>query len=427
MKSKIIALLLALLFSCGLWLFVVTVEQPESENTYYDIPVIYQNDGEALLKDRGLMIVSERPTITLKLKSSRTNLRNLNESNINIFVNLSNVTTAKEHKLNYSISYPGNVPSGEVSVVSASMEQVAIKVEKRVTKPIPVEVTYLNSVPDPETMIALTEEVSMDYAFIDVTGPESIMGNPDEENKDDETKIAKAVVQVDLEGQSQTIAGEYPYTLCNGKGEPVDASLLTTNVDAVNLVLKIHRVKELELRVKVIAGGGATEATSTIKIDPGTIRVSGPEALLEDLEYLELGTIDLGTMTKAETLEFDVVLPEGVTNETGVTTAKVDVNFPNLRTRKISVTDIQTANLPEGLAAELITESIELTLRGLAAQVDAVKASDLTVTVDLSDSQPGTFTKGVSITIDSKYPDVGMMGTYSVSVTVKEAMEEETK
>ena len=58
MKSKIIALLLALLFSCGLWLFVVTVEQPESENTYYDIPVIYQNDGEALLKDRGLMIVS---------------------------------------------------------------------------------------------------------------------------------------------------------------------------------------------------------------------------------------------------------------------------------------------------------------------------------------------------------------------------------
>ncbi len=414
MKSKIIALLLALLFSCGLWLFVVTVEQPESENTYYDIPVIYQNDGEALLKDRGLMIVSERPTVTLKLKSTRTNLRNLNESNINILVSLANVTTAGSHKLNYSIAYPGNVPSGEVSVVSASMEQISIKVEKRITKPIPVVPVYLGSVP--EGMIAHTEEVELDNETIEVTGPESVM-----------EKITQAIIQVDLEGQTQTIAGEYAYTLCDADGVPIDSSLLTTNVEAVNLVLKIQQVKEIELRVKVIPGGGATEATSTIQIDPGTIRVSGPEALLEDLEYLELGTIDLGTMTKAETLEFDVVLPEGVTNETGVTTVKVDVNFPNLRTRKLSVTDIQIANLPEGLAAELITESIELTLRGLAAQLDAIKVSDLTVTVDLSDSQPGTFTKGVSITIDSKYPDVGMMGTYSVSVTVKEATEEETK
>lgn len=422
MKSKIVTLLLALLFSCGLWLFVVTVEQPESENTYYDIPVIYQNDGEALLKERGLMIVSERPTVTLKLKSTRTNLRNLNESNINILVNLANITTAKEHKLNYTISYPGNVPSGEVSVVSASMEQISIKVEKRVTRPIPVEVEYLNSVPDPETMIALTEEIELDYAFIDVTGPESILGSKPEENK-----IAKAAIQVDLEGQSQTIAGEYPYTLCDTDGVPIDSSLLTTNVEAVNLVLKIQRVKEIELRVKVTPGGGATEATSTIQIDPGKIRVSGPEALLEDLEYLELGTIDLGTMTKAETVEFDVVLPEGVTNETGVTKAKVDVTFPNLRTRKISVTDIKIENLPEGLEAELITESMELTLRGLAEQVDALKASDLTVTVDLADAQPGTFTKGVSITVDSKYPDVGTMGTYSVSVTVKEATEEENK
>lgn len=414
MKNKIITLLLALLFSCGLWLFVVTVEQPESENTYYDIPVIYQNDGEALLKDRGLMIVSERPTVTLKLKSTRTNLRNLNESNINILVSLANVTTAGSHKLNYSISYPGNVPSGEVSVVSSSLEQISIKVEKRITKPIEVVPVYLGSVP--EGMIAHTEEVELDNETIEVTGPESVMD-----------KITQAIIQVDLEGQTQTIAGEYAYTLCDAEGTPVDSALLTTNAEAVNLVLKIQQVKEVELRVKVIPGGGATEVTSTIDIQPAKIRVSGPEALLEDLEYLEIGTIDLGAMTKAETVEFDVVLPEGVTNETGATTAKVDVTFPQLSTRKLSVTVIQVINLPEGLEAELITETLEVTLRGLATQVEAIKNTDLTVTVDLEDAQPGTFTKGVNISIDSKYPNVGTMGTYSVSVTVKEATEEETK
>lgn len=409
MKNKIITLLLALLFSFGLWMYVVTVEQPESENTYYDIPVVLQN--EDVLAERGLMLISERPTITLKLKSTRSNLRNLNESNINVLVNLANLSAPGTHKLNYSISYPGNVPSGEVSVVSASMEQISIKVERRITKPVPVVPEYIGSVP--EGMIAHTEEAVLNYERIEVTGPESVV-----------ELITQAKIQVELDGQTQTIAGEYPYTLCGEDGAPVDSALLTTNVELINLLLKIQQVKEIELKVQVIAGGGATEATSTITIDPQTIRVSGPETLLADLEYLEIGTIDLGTMMQAQTLIFPVLLPEGVTNETGVTEVAVDVKFPNLLKHELKITDIKITNIPEGLAADLITEALVVTVRGPASQVNAMKASDLTATVDLTGAQPGTFTEGVTITIGSKFSDVGTMGTYSVSITVKEAEDE---
>lgn len=406
MKNKIVTFLLALLFACGLWLFVVTVEQPESEATYYDIPVVYQN--EDVLAERGLMIVSERPTVTLKLKSTRTNLRNLNEANINILVNLANIRDAKVYSLNYSLSYPGTVPNGEISVVSASTEQISLKVERRITKQVEVVPVYTGSVP--EGMIAHKEEIELDYEYIEVSGPESVMQN-----------VAQAVIQVDLEDQTQTIAGEYIYTLCDEAGEPVDSALLTTNVEVVNLMLKIQQVKEIELRVKVIAGGGATEQTSTITIDPQTILVSGPEALLADLEYLEIGTIDLSTMVQAETRTFPILLPEGITNETGMTAATVSVEFPNLRTLKLAVNDIKIVGLPEGLEAELITQMLDVTVRGPAEQMLGLRASDLTVTVDLSNAQVGTFTQGVTITISSRFPDVGTMGTYSVSVTVKEA------
>lgn len=406
MKNKIVTFLLALLFACGLWLFVVTVEQPESEATYYDIPVVYQN--EDVLAERGLMIVSERPTVTLKLKSTRTNLRNLNEANINILVNLANIRDAKVYSLNYSLSYPGTVPNGEISVVSASTEQISLKVERRITKQVEVVPVYTGSVP--EGMIAHKEEIELDYEYIEVSGPESVMQN-----------VAKAVIQVDLEDQTQTIAGEYIYTLCDEAGEPVDSALLTTNVEMVNLMLKIQQVKEIELRVKVIAGGGATEQTSTITIDPQTIRVSGPEALLADLEYLEIGTIDLSTVVQAETRTFPILLPEGITNETGMTAATVSVEFPNLRTLKLAVNDIKIVGLPEGLEAELITQVLDVTIRGPAEQMLGLRASDLTVTVDLSNAQVGTFTQGVTITVSSRFPDVGTMGTYSVSVTVKEA------
>lgn len=406
MKSKLVTFLLALLFAIGLWVFVVTVEQPESESTYYDIPVVYQN--EDVLAERGLMIVSERPTVTLKLKSTRTNLRNLNEANINILVNLANVRDAKTYSLNYSLSYPGTVPEGDVTVVSASTEQISLKVERRITKQVEVVPVYNGSVP--EGMIAHKEEAELDYQFIEVSGPESVMQN-----------LTQAVIYVDLEGQTQTIAGEYAYTLCDIEGNPVDASLLTTSVENVNLMVKIQQVKEIELRVKVIAGGGATEQTSTITIDPQTIRVSGPEALLADLEYLEIGTIDLSTMTQAEIQIFPIQLPEGITNETGLTSATVTVEFPKLRTVKMTVGDIRIIGLPEGLEAELITQQLEVTIRGLAEQIMGLRATDLTVTVDLSNAQVGTFTQGVTITISSRFPDVGTMGTYSVSVIVKEA------
>lgn len=406
MKSKLVTFLLALLFAIGLWVFVVTVEQPESENTYYDIPVVYQN--EDVLAERGLMIVSERPTVTLKLKSTRTNLRNLNEANINVLVNLANVRDAKTYSLNYSLSYPGTVPNGEISVVSASTEQISLKVERRITKQVEVVPVYNGSVP--EGVIAHKEEAELDYQFIEVSGPESVMQN-----------LTQAVIYVDLEGQTQTIAGEYAYTLCDAEGNPVDAALLTTSVENVNLMVKIQQVKEIELRVKVIAGGGATEQTSTITIDPQTIRVSGPEALLADLEYLEIGTIDLGTMTQTETRTFPILLPEGITNETGVTSATVTAEFPNLRTLRLTVNNITIVGLPEGLEAELITQQLEVTVRGPAEQIMGMRVTDLTVSVDLSNAQVGTFTQGATVTISSRFPDVGTMGTYSVSVTVKEA------
>lgn len=417
MKSKVVTFLLALLFACGLWVFVVTVEQPESEQTYYEIPVIYQNNGEELMKDRGLMIVSERPTITLKLKSTRTNLRNLNESNINILVSLANVTTPGTHKLNYSISYPGNVPSGEVSVVSASMEQISIRVENRITAPIPVEVIPEGQLADPQNMIALTEpeEIELDYSTIEVSGPESVMQD-----------VKKAVVYVDMEGQSQTIAGEYPFTLCDDDGNPVtDTSNLTLNpaVNSVNVMLKIYRLKELDLKVKVIPGGGATEATSSINLSPQKIQVYGPESVLEKLEYLEIGVVDLSTITTTEIKTFPILLPEGVTNNTDINEAMVEIKFPNLITRKLTVENVEFLNLPEGLEAVVNSGPLSVTLRGLPGQMGALKVSDLTVTVDMTDAQIGTVVKNMTVTISSRFPDVGVLSTTEVSVIVKEAEE----
>ena len=65
MKNKFLAMAFSVVVAFGLWLFVINVVSPESEKTYYDIPVVLQNKD--VLEQRGLMIVSDTPKVTLAL------------------------------------------------------------------------------------------------------------------------------------------------------------------------------------------------------------------------------------------------------------------------------------------------------------------------------------------------------------------------
>lgn len=408
MKSKLLKVLLSVVVAFALWCFVIMVEQPESEETYYDIPVVLLN--EDVLTERGLMIVSERPTVTLRLSSTRTNLNNLNESNINVIANVASINGVGTHEITYDISYPGNVPESAVTVKSQSTDMVKLKVAKRVTKRVEVVPVYTGSVP--EGLIADKENAVLDYDYIEVAGPETVV-----------EQITQAIIQVDLQDQSETIMGEYSYILSDEAGEPVNAAQVTTNAEVINLILKIQRVKEIDLKVTIIPGGGATEATSSISIEPSTIRISGSDALLEDLDELDLGTIDLAELVNDVNLTYPIQLPEGITNETGITEAIVSIKFPNLRVRTLRVTNIEAINVPDGMAVEMITQSLQISFRGPAAMVNAMTEKDILVTVDFTDAELGTDTKKATVTISSKYDGVGAVGTYSVSVTVKEAEE----
>ncbi len=411
MKNKLGPLLLSAVIAFGLWIYVIMVEQPESEQTYYDIPVVLQN--ESILAERGLMIISERPVVTLHLSGTRTHLNQLNESNINVIANVASIVTPGTHELNYNVSFPGNIPSGSVTRQNSNPDMITLKVENKITKYVPVVADYRDTAV-PEGMIADTENMILDFDMVEVSGPESVVD-----------KITQAVIEVDL-NQSQTIVGDYTYTLCDQDGEPVDAQWITTNVEKVNLTLEIHRIKEIPLTVQVIDGGGATQATSVIDIQPKSILVSGSDVLLAKLETLEIGTVDLGKLEKDGTITFDIVLPDGITNETGISQATVEVKFPNLRTVNFGVGNIQMINVPEGMQPELVTQLLDVKLRGPAALMERITASDVTAIIDLSDAKPGTAKYTVTIQVSDAFAGVGAMNSYTATVTLTEVVEEET-
>ena len=405
MKSKLGTFLLAIAISFAFWFYVVTAVNPESEESYYDIPVVM--DGESILNDRGLMIISgASQTVNLKLEGNRSDLSKLNKTNITLLADLSKITTAGEHKLSYDISYPGFAQSGTISVLEQSPKLITVVVVERAKKEVPVEVVYTGAVPD--NYIAHKQSVTLDHTSVTISGPKDVV-----------SQIDHAQVTVDLTGKNTTISSAYRYTLCDENDAPIEnLTNITTNLNEVRVTLRIQKTKEVPLVLNVIYGGGVTESTSQIVMDRNTIQVAGNEADLEGLTEIVLGTVDLSDILESTVLTYPVVLPADVTNLTGATEINVSVDFPDLEIRQFKVYNIRAKNLPEGLSAAWITNSLIVKLRGATEVLDKLTAESIYIVVDLTNAEVGNQVYDATIFVNTDGV-VGAVGTYEVYVSVQ--------
>ena len=406
MKSNFVRMVLALLISFALWLYVISVVSPESEETFYDIPVSYQND---ILDERGLMIVSETPTVTMKLKGNRSDLNELNPNNITILVDLSEIKTPGTQMLSYQYSFPANLPNNAFDVLSQTPNLLQLKVEQKIKKNVPVVLEYIGSVP--EGFVAEKETPVMDTTVVEVSGPKSSVD-----------LIHHASIQVDLTDKTESIVGAFDYVLCNEAGEPVDAEMIVTNVEQVNLSVKIQAIREVPLVLNLVDGGGATSDSCQVELSRESIVVSGNEARLRELEYIELGTVNLAElMDETNTVDFQIVLPDGITNSSGVSEVTATITFPDLMRKKFTINkaQFQTVGIPEGANVIWITEVVEVELRGPRQTIQKLSEKDIIVTVDFTGEDLGSVSKMPKISLPSGYTNVGEVSVSSVTATLQ--------
>lgn len=383
MKRRIFQGFLALVIACGLWVYVITVDNPNDEITLYDVPVALS--GESFLHDRGLMLSDQvTPTITLTLSGNRSNLKKVNKSNIMVVADLSKIADSGKQPINYEIIFPGDVPDNAIKVESRLPDRVSVNVEGRTQKSLEVKWVYSGKVKTGYTPDKDSLELS--HRYITVTGPTAVLN-----------QIGNVQVTVDLKDRDENIVNEaVPYVFCDTKGNPlktgeVDTSRLEVSATEVKLSMKIPQLKEIQLVVDVKYGGGVTKQNTTVTQDFMSIEVSGSEHLLKDLEVLHLGTIDLTKELEDFTREFAIELPEGVTNITGATEVTVDVKFEGLETKELELKEpkIEGINVPKGMEVNFKGQSLKVTLRGPSALLADLTEENITIIVDFTDAEPG--------------------------------------
>ncbi len=405
-KKKLLYLLLSIVMAFGLWLYVITVVSPESEETFYDVPVVLKNQEQ--LADKELMLMlEEMPTVTLKLMGNRIDLARLNKSNITVMADLSRIAEPGRYELTYNVSYPAEVGYGAIILQSKKPSGLTVEVERRIVdKPVEVVIAETGNVPTD----CIVQEQTRAPQNVLISGPKSVVDT-----------ITMARIDVDMEGRDKTFTEQYRFTLCDSAGDPVDARMVETDVAVVELTTVVQKIKETPLELTVVDGGGATESTSDIVIEPSSIKVVGSEEDLAELDSIMLGTINLADYAEDTTLEFPITLPAGVKDLGGNETATVTIQFPDLKIVDLTVTSLEAANVPEGMKADILSQAVDVKLRGPGEQLSKITTDDVKIVVDLTDGKPGNFNATAQVVItDPDYASAGALGTYSVTVSLTE-------
>lgn len=409
MKNKLYSILLSVVVAFGLWLYVFNNVSQEDDSTFYNIPIVMASEN--VLAERNLMITGiSTETVSLNISGARSDLSKIDNSNIIARVDLAGIDEPGDHqRLNYRVSFAADVNDNAFTVQQKNPEYIYVDVDVRRTKEVDVEVKWTGT--RSENYIYDTDNPVLDHLTVTVIGPAAVAD-----------QIHHAQIEVDLTDRYESISEDFRYTLCDEAGEPVDAEQIVTNVEQIHLDAKIQKIKVLDLVANIIYGGGAAPENTIVEVQPETIRVSGSEAVLEELgDSLVVCTINTAELEKVnnENLKYAITLPEGVTNETGVSEALVTVKVTGVNTREYTVANFQAINVPEGMEAEIINANLVVKVRGPVAQMMQLATEDIVAVVDFAAAEPGTATYKATIVFPEGFEAIGALKTYSVSAEVR--------
>lgn len=402
-KHKILSFLLALIVSIGLWFYAVTVVNPNDTTRISDIKVRIVGTGE--LTSNSLMLTGgEGQTVTVEISGRRSDLKELNSSSLEAIADVSNIDRPGEYEVSWTLDPPSTVASGDISLVSASSNKIKVKVSEYKERPeVPVTVEYVG---EPASGY-VRDPAALSTETLAVSGPSEEVG-----------KIDHAVVTVDLTDAKQNIVEELEYRFIDKEGQDLTLSeYVSVSVPTVRVTVPVLAYKQVNLRVKLIAGGGATEEDVTCTIDPPTIGVTGSEEVLRNLDDIEILEIDLANVTGAKTWTIKPDLPVGVTNRATDSSVKILLQFNGLITKSFTVPCASITRLNDDETMGFGEQSVVIRVRGRAAAVNALSAEDISISADMqNDYDPTTKTLTLKVLLPATSTAGVIDGPYTVQI-----------
>lgn len=377
-ESRTFNIILSILVAMGLWVYVTTVVNNEGAVPVRNLPVSVL--GEDVLRGKGFMIdPGVKLTVNLRLTGSRTALANITANiseSLTATIDVSAIDEAGSYELPVKVT-PRNTLTGSVTVENRNNLTLTVSISTMMEKTLDVRTAFTGTVPEGYR----SNPAEITPSTVQIQGPESVV-----------SQIQYARVNIDGNGLTKTFSGDLSFDYVTAEGQKVVSADIVSNVDAVNVILPIVKTLDVPLDVEFAYGGGITKENFdryvTYTIEPASIQISGDEADVDPLEStsIKLGTvIDLASFTESQTYQIPIALDPGLTNDSGISQATVTVKISGLETKVLETQNIDVINVPEPYAASVVTQTLQVKVRGPADALVNIDGYQLRAVVDLKD------------------------------------------
>lgn len=403
--SRAFWVIVSLVASLVFWIYVSSVETEEFKQTFRGVKV--ELVGESILRDSKDLVITDldTSTVTIEVVGPRRVVAGLDNDEIIAQVDVSKLSRSAYTSQQYAVVFPDGTDTSSLTVTRKMPETVNFLISPQTSKSIQVRGSFDGTLAEGFT----AETPEFEPSTITVMGSEAYLKN-----------VEYAWVTFSKENVSSTYSVETGFTLMDANNEPCSTTGLSFSDDVVTATLPLLMLKDVKLDVNLIEGSGATSANTKVSIEPESIALAGDSKILDGINKIILATIDLTDFSSTFTETYTIPLDNEITSTTGVTSAEVTVEITGLETKAFRVSNISCTNVTDGFNAEIITQSLDIMLRGDAETLAQIKDENIRAVADLTDmnESTGTYMPKVKIYVDG-FKNVGAIGENSITIEIE--------
>lgn len=360
-----------------LWLLVMSIEDPEGQKTFTNIPVKLVNTEQ--VEEEGMVYeVQDKSEVvrTVYVVAANSILDELSASDIVAEADFNNMSALNTVEIRfYSLRY-----NDQIASISGSNEILKLNIEDKKTKRLALEVNTTGEVANGY----MINDVSLDQNRLEVSGPQSVI-----------EKIASAEMTVDVTDSTSNISTYADVILYDADGNVVSADNLSMNTNSVRVKVEILATKTVPIQYSVMGVPAAGYLdTGVIESDPDTVKIAGTEEALAGVNAIVVPEEALNITGQSEDMMTNIniedYLPEGViladSSFKGKVAVTVYIEKEASRSLNISADRIRITNVPAEYTVELEgeNETYGLNVKGLSLNVDGINEALLYGHIDMA-------------------------------------------
>lgn len=385
--------------------------------TVEGVPLEFLNE-DTTLADKGLMLLSDgEETVDLKLRMPRSTVFKLDTDKIRITADLGQITATGTQTILYNIAFPrgprDELLSGSITVREPTVRSVTVEIGELFRKDVEIRCKVVGTVADGY----IAGAVSMLPGTLEVRGQQV-----------DIMQVSYAQVTLNVDHATGTVVELLDFELFDFNDRPIHSDRIHPASESIQVTMPVMTVKEVPLTIDFIETAGSRLENVKWKLTPvESITLSGDASTMASIDEIKLDTLSLANLRAAETFTYEIPIPEGTNNLSGVTSVTLTILFDDISSASVDATNFSYENLTTEREVSILTSTLRVTLRGTSEALAQVTEENLRVCADLSEisDADGIYTVPANIYVDGL--DLGAVGSYQVTVRLSENAPDENE